>query len=92
MNSRAQLETMLISIIAGIIIFMAGMYIMNPLIDMVMASRADLNCSAATTITDGNKLLCLVIAGTIPYFILLVISVSLSVIVNKFISPGGNAE
>ena len=89
MNNRAQLAYLLISVVSGIIMFMAGMYLMNPLIDSVIDARTALACASASTITDGTKLLCLFVDSIVPYFILLVFSVAISLLVNKFLSSGG---
>lgn len=81
MNNKGQ--TMGIAIISAIFIFIVGMMIINFIMDEVTTARANLNCASASTISDGNKLLCLVIDTTVFYWIILVFSVLTGVIVSR---------
>ena len=86
MNKKAQ-TSLGISIIVAISIFIIGIPIINliiPDVDIAVGTSG-LDCDNSTGISDGTKLTCLAVDLTIPYFILLVISVSGGYIVNKFL-------
>lgn len=87
-NKRAQ--TLGISIIVSIVIFLVGMMMINILKPEVTNARAatGLDCSNTadfpTGISDGTKLTCLVVDLVIPYFIILIFSVAGGLIVSRF--------
>ena len=54
--------------------FMFGM-LMIPLIeDAITSARTSINCSNSTTITSGNKLVCLGLDAGVPYYIVAILS------------------
>jgi len=65
-----------IAIVSAIFIFIIGLMCINFITDEITRARIDLNCSDATGISDGTKLLCLVIDTQVPYWILLIVSIS----------------
>ena len=67
----------MLGILVAFMIFVAGYLIIEPLKDNITTSRSDLNCSTPALITDGNKMMCLIIDGTVPYFIITMIALSL---------------
>lgn len=77
MNKKAQagLSMLGISIMISIFLFMIGITQINFIKDIVTSTRgaSQLNC-AVDTISDGNKLTCLLVDLVIPYFIITVIS------------------
>jgi len=72
-NKRGQ--TLGISIITTIIILIVGLMCINFLTPEIDTARADLNCSDASSISDGTKLLCLAVNITVIYWILIIFSV-----------------
>jgi hypothetical protein len=72
-NKRGQ--TLGVSIISAIFIFIIGMMCINFLMDEIVTFRVNMNCESASSISDSTKLLCLATDATIPYWILLVFSV-----------------
>jgi len=89
MNNRGQI---LITIISGIMIFIAGMVFLNFLQPEVntMMSESGLNCGNSSSdpnlsISDGAKATCLIGEIVVPYFIIIVISVAGGVIVSRFL-------
>jgi len=74
MNGRGQVA--LLGFAIGIIIFLLGMSFINPLKDVLDETRAadQLDC-ANTSISDGQKMTCLVTDAFLPYFILAVLAV-----------------
>lgn len=81
MNKKAQ--TMGLAIINTIAIFLIGFMFINFLMPEVTDFRVNLNCSDASNIHDGNKLLCLMGDATVPYFILLIFSLGLGIIMSR---------
>lgn len=63
------------------IFFMFGMLIMNIIKPEILATRTAINCASPDT--DGDKVTCLFVDGTIPFFIITIISISLAYIINK---------
>ena len=47
--------------------------------------RIDMSCSDAANISDATKLVCLAGGVVVPYFILLVFSISVGGIIAKFV-------
>jgi hypothetical protein len=74
-----------ITIISAIFIFIVGFTVINLLIPEVTDFRVNMNCANGEDITDATKLLCLVGGIAIPYWILLIISISIGGILSRFI-------
>ena len=81
LNKKAQ--TLGIAIMGAIIVFIIGMMSINFLFDEVVNTRTNLDCSNAAGISDATKLLCLVIDTTIPYWIWLVFSITIGIIIAR---------
>ena len=79
MNKKGQ--TFGVAIISMVVIFIIGMMCINFVMTEVTNARTDLSCSSASTISDSTKLLCLVIDTTVPYWIWLIISISIGAII-----------
>jgi hypothetical protein len=77
-NKRGQ--TLGITIVALIFIFIIGFMTINFLFDEVSDFRSNLNCANAADITDGTKLLCLAVDTTIPYWIFLIFAITIGAI------------
>jgi hypothetical protein len=71
------------SIWFGIFIFLVGIVFINFLMPDVSDARIALDCSNAAGISDGNKMVCLLVDVTVPYWIMLVISVMGGVILDR---------
>lgn len=69
-----------IAILSAIVIFIIGIMSINFLLTEVSNARIDLNCDDASNISDGNKMLCLIVDTQVPYFIWLVFSISMGAI------------
>lgn len=74
MNRKGQ--TIMLAILSGVFIFLAGIIFINFLFDDVDVARSMLACSDASSISDGIKLTCLFIDAVIPYWIVLIVSAS----------------
>lgn len=85
-NKRGQ--SLGISIIIAITLFMVGMVVINFLMTDVTLARnsANLDCTNSTGISDGTKLTCLAVDLVVPYFILLIFGAAGGFIVSKFAS------
>ena len=64
-----------ITIVSAIVVFILGLMLLNFLMPEITTFRTNMECSSASTITDGTKLLCLTVDTTVPYWILLVFSI-----------------
>jgi len=78
MNNKGQ--TMALTIISSIFIFIIGLAIVNLIMPDVDTARVALSCSSADVISDGTKLLCLAIDGLVPYWIVLIFSITFGAI------------
>jgi len=76
-------QTLGITIVALIFVFIIGMMTINFLFDEVSTFRVNLNCADAAAITDGTKLLCLVVDTSIPYWIFLIFSITIGAVVAR---------
>ena len=86
MNNKGQ--TLGLGIIIAITIFIVGMLAVNFLKPEITRARdaTNLDCANTDVISDATKLTCLAVDILIPYFILLVFSVTGSLIVTRFLS------
>jgi len=85
MNKRGQ--TLGISIIVAIMIFLVGMASINLIKPEVTRTRnsANLDCDNTAVISDGNKLTCLLVDWVIPYFFIIILSVSGGLITSRLL-------
>lgn len=84
MNNKGQAG---LAIVTAIFIFIVGMSAINlykPDISLIRTASG-INCSDALAISDGFKLTCLGFDLIIPVSIILVITVTAGLVVNKFI-------
>ena len=81
MNKKGQ--SFGIALMGAIMIFLVGLTTINFLADEVTSARTNLECSSAATISDGTKLLCLVIDTTVIYFMLILFSVSGGLVISS---------
>lgn len=79
MNNRGQ--SLGIGIISAIFIFIVGIMFINFLMPEVTEARNNLACSDSANISDGTKLLCLVIDTVVVYWILLIVSIAIGFII-----------
>ena len=77
-NKRGQ--TLGITIVALIFVFIIGLMTINFLFDEISNFRSNLNCASPADITDGTKLLCLAVDTTIPYWIYLIFAITIGAI------------
>ena len=82
MRKRGQIFS---SVVVALILFMIGMICINFLQPEVLSARTGLACSSAATISDGTKLMCLGIDVVVPYFIILVLSITGGIITEKLL-------
>lgn len=85
LHNKGQLADFGLSLLIALMIFMSGMLFINPLTSSIDAARADLSCSSASTISDGTKLLCLVVDTVVIYFIIAVISLAGGMVLSKLL-------
>jgi len=80
MNKKGSLG---IAIISTIFVFIIGLTCINFITGEVTNARDDLNCSDAASISDGTKLLCLVVDTQVPYWILIIVSLAIGGIIAR---------
>lgn len=83
MNKKAQ--SLGLSIMTGVFIMIVGFMALNFLTGEVTQARVDLACSDVNNIEDGNKLLCLIVDLTIPYWIWIILAVAIGAITVRFV-------
>ena len=72
--------------IMGMIFFIIiGFTMINFFFNEVDTARAALSCSSPSTISDGTKLLCLIVDISIPYWIWIVIGVGISFLLARLL-------
>lgn len=74
MNNKAQ--TLGLAIMFSLMIFIAGMLVINFLRSDIITARDNLNCGGSD-LSDGTKLTCLMFSITTGYWILLILSASI---------------
>jgi len=84
-NKKGQLGSIGLVAIIAFMFFMCGMLFITPLEDSIDTARNDLNCTSVATISDGTKMTCLVTDIALPYILITIISISLSLVVTKFV-------
>lgn len=78
-------SSVLIAILIGISFFMIGMIFMNILLSEVTRGRNSDNLNCANPDTDGDKINCLILDGTIPLFIGIVLLTAGGYIASRFL-------
>lgn len=81
MNKRGQ--SMGIAIMGLIFFVIIGLSCVNFFFNEVDTARSELNCASTADISDGSKLLCLIVDITIPYWIWIVLSVAIMFVLVK---------
>lgn len=82
MNNKGQ--SLGLGIISAIMLFIIGFGVVNILEPEIVNARTDLLCSSPASISDGIKLLCLVIDTQVSLYILAILSISGGAIISKF--------
>ena len=82
-------QTMGITILSCVVIFIIGIMCINLLMPEVSDARINLSCDSPSTISDGTKFLCLIVDVQVPYFIWLVFSISMGAILVRMRMGGG---
>jgi len=83
MNNKGQILGL--SILSFIGILIVGLMFVNFILPEITDFRVDLECSSADTISDGNKVLCLVGDAAVPLFIAAIFGLAIGVITKRFI-------
>lgn len=83
MNQKGQ--TLGLTIISSIFIFIIGLIMLNFIMPEISTFRVDLNCATPNAISDGVKLMCLITDTTVPYWIWLVFSVTIGGITSRLL-------
>lgn len=73
------------SIMVALIIIIVGFTIANFLKSPIDDARIGLNCDNASAISDGTKVMCLVVDSSMIYFIILLLGIAGGVITEKFL-------
>lgn len=86
MNNKGQ-AMLGAAVVSAIILFIVGIMVIDLIKPEITTVRdaSNLDCSNTSGISDGTKLTCLGIDLIIPYFFLLVISITGGVIIAKFL-------
>lgn len=85
MNKKGQ--TLALGIVIAIFLFIIGMMNIDIVKNEVANARnsTNLDCTNASGISDGTKLTCLSVDIVVPYFFLLVLSITGGVIITRFL-------
>ena len=81
-------QTLMIAILFGVFIFILGILIViNFIPNEVDNARASdsLDCSNTANISDGTKITCLIVDGTIPLLIITILSIAGAIISNRLL-------
>ena len=79
-------QAAILGIMVGIFVFMLAMVFINPLKDVISDARDSdqLDCTNSS-ISDGNKMTCLIVDLILPYFIAAVLAVAGGWITARFV-------
>lgn len=78
-------EGLMLVLIITVTVFVFGVLFVNFVMDDITTTRNDLDCNnAGNNISDGTKVACLITDGTIPYFVVLVVSLAGGLILSRF--------
>jgi len=80
-NTKAQSTGL--AILGFIFVIIIGFMSINFLFNEVDTARAALSCSSPASISDGMKLLCLTVDAVIPYWIWIILSVAVGLILAR---------
>jgi len=69
-----------LKIVATIFFMIIGFASINFVMDEVTNTTTQLNCDSASTITDGTKIMCLMLDSTVIYFMITLLSLLLGFI------------
>lgn len=75
-------QTLGLSILYGLFFFVLGILFINFLQPDIRIAQTALDCSN-TSISDGNKLTCLLVDGVMPYFIIAMLSTGVGIITSR---------
>jgi len=81
MNKKGQ--TMPLAILSAIAIFIVGLMFVNFIMPEVTNFRTGMDCVNAESIRDGAKILCLIGDAVVPYFIIVIVSLAVGVIIAR---------
>ena len=84
MNNKSQ--TLGIAIVTSIVLLIVGLMVINFLKDEVTDARANLNCASASDISDGTKLLCLVVDVQVIYWIWIIFSIVIGGVTSRLMT------
>ena len=76
-------QTLGMGIMVGIFVLIIGLMSINLFMPEVVRARTNLNCASPSDISDGTKLLCLVIDTTVPYWVVIIFSILMTAIVSR---------
>ena len=79
-NKKASLG---LGIVSSLVVLIIGLMMVNFLMPEITTFRTDMNCSDAANISDGTKLLCLLVDTTVPYFIVIIFSLVIGGITSR---------
>lgn len=72
-----------LSILSFLAVLIVGLMFVNFLLPEITTFRADMSCASADTISSGTKLLCLFGDATVPYVIVLILSLGIGAITSR---------
>lgn len=72
-----------LAILSMLGILIVGFTFINFILPEISSSRIDLNCADASNIHDGNKVLCLVVDSAAPYYIIVIISLVVGIVISR---------
>jgi hypothetical protein len=75
----------MLSILFAVVLFVMGIMVINFIRPEVLTAKVAMSCSDVANISDGTKLTCLLIDGVVPYFIVLVLSISGGLILDRIL-------
>lgn len=84
MNNKAQ--TIMLTFLFAIFIFLVGVVFINFLIPDVNSFRTAISCDNPSNISDGTKLTCLFGDAVIPYWILLISGLAGGAIIGRLLT------
>lgn len=82
MNNKGQ--TLALAVLSSFIFLIIGMLTVNFLMHDVSLARNNLNCANAAAISDGTKVLCLVMDASVVYWMVIIFSIVIGLVTARF--------
>ena len=76
-------QGMILQLVIAFFVWIAGIMALPLVIDVVTGARNGLSCATPTLISDGTKVLCLIVDTGVPYLIWTLIVIAVGIVIGN---------